>query len=276
MKIKRELIIRLLFVVLPLGCQDNLTTKDGSTSSKDGSTFSKDRSRSEEVIEDVHPTKDENISRKDRSRSEEVIENGHTMKENGCSVHLMPSATGGFTANCYVLACKKTKEALIIDPANQTADSINKFLEERESVLKAIIITHGHYDHIRNSYQLAEQLDTQRIRNVQAPPRGPRDKLVSHNEKWNFGKLEIIFIHTPGHSSDSMCIKVGNEVIFTGDTLFADGRIGTTVTPEAREQLARSIREHLKPLPDEMVIYPGHGNSSTIGEERKLNPLLQQ
>ena len=150
-----------------------------------------------------------------------------------------------------------------------------------------ILHTHGHFDHIGadNEFGLpvyAHRLDAELLR---SPKKNLSDffsssfqvkaeiHILEDKETVSLDELSLEVIHTPGHTPGGICLKSGN-VIFTGDTLFAGG-IGRTDFPGASEErLIQSIEERLMGFPDETMIYPGHGPSSTIGRERKRNPFL--
>jgi hydroxyacylglutathione hydrolase len=107
---------------------------------------------------------------------------------------------------------------------------------------------------------------------VKSPPRP--DRLLKDGDHIDVGDLHFEVLHTPGHSSGGICLS-GHGVVFSGDTLFNSG-IGRTDFPGcSHERLMKSIREKLMVLPDEIIVYPGHGPPTTIGDERRGNPFLQ-
>ena len=189
-------------------------------------------------------------------------------------------------ANCYILGCERTHGAAIIDPG---ADE--KAIERQIAVLglepKMIINTHGHVDHIGANSKLglpvyihkadAGQL-TDPVKNVSAsigmPLKSPpAAKLLQDGDRIDIGDIDIEVIHTPGHTPGSICLKF-RDIVFTGDTLFAEG-VGRTDFPGGSEpELLKSIQEKLFVLPDSTKVYPGHGPATTIGHEKRKNPFF--
>ena len=193
---------------------------------------------------------------------------------------------GALEVNCYILSSEKTKNAILVDPGDDYP-KIKVFLEKQKLMPRFILHTHGHFDHIGadNEFGLpvyAHRLDAELLR---SPKKNLSDffsssfqvnaqtHILEDKETVRLDELSLEVIHTPGHTPGGICLKSGN-VIFTGDTLFAGG-IGRTDFPGASEErLIQSIEERLMVFPDETLIYPGHGPSSTIGRERKRNPFL--
>jgi glyoxylase-like metal-dependent hydrolase (beta-lactamase superfamily II) len=184
---------------------------------------------------------------------------------------------GVLETNCYLISCKKTKKAAVIDPGGEDeVDLILNLLQKNNFDLKYIINTHGHIDHIagNNLFKakteallLIHRLDADMLVNANknfssfmgkeicSPP---ADKLLEEGDEISLGTLNLIVIHTPGHTPGGISL-VSNNIVFTGDTLF---------------DLIKSIKEKLLLLGDDKIIYPGHGPDSTIGEERRTNPYI--
>ena len=101
----------------------------------------------------------------------------------------------------------------------------------------------------------------------------PASRLLEDGDKINVGNLILEVIHTPGHTQGSICLKC-DEIVFTGDTLFAEGVGRTDLQGGSESELIKSIRERLFILPDETKVYPGHGPATTIGHEKGHNPLI--
>ena len=193
---------------------------------------------------------------------------------------------GPMGANCYVVADNKTKNAFLIDPGGEP-DRIKALLKKKGLTAKFIINTHGHGDHILGNgyfgvpiyvHRLEEDYLTDPNKNLSGMFgmffKSPKaTKLLEDGEKLSLDSLELEIIHTPGHTPGGVSIRL-DGVIFTGDTLFAAG-IGRTDLPAGDEKaLFKSIREKLFVLGDDVVIYPGHGPESTIGEEKRSNPFF--
>ena len=200
---------------------------------------------------------------------------------------------GLLETNCYLISCEKTKEAAVIDPGGEeAADLILNLLQKNNFNLKYIINTHGHIDHIignnllkvkTEALLLIHRLDADMLidgnKNISSfmgkeicSPHA--DKLLEEGDEISLGTLKLKFIHTPGHTPGGISLVVDN-IVFTGDTLFAGG-IGRTDLPGGSYQdLQKSIKEKLLVLSDDKIIYPGHGPDSTIGEERRTNLYLK-
>jgi hydroxyacylglutathione hydrolase len=201
---------------------------------------------------------------------------------------------GPFASNCYIVGSSSTKQGIIIDPGAE-ADNILRTVQQMGLSISLIVITHAHMDHIdalravkeKTNAQFAiheadkELLFTAPPMNIVAslgftPSKSPPqpDKLLKDGDLINVSDLHFEVLHTPGHSPGGICLS-GHGVVFSGDTLFNFG-IGRTDFPGGSyELLMQSIREKLMVLPDETIVYPGHGPSTTIGDERRGNPFLQ-
>lgn len=197
---------------------------------------------------------------------------------------------GPLGVNCYILGCEDTKEAAIIDPGDN-ADEIIKVIHEEGLNPGFIINTHAHFDHVGGVKTIQEHFkidfflhkeDLFLIDNVSEQatafglnpiPKPEVDKFVNNGDKISLGNKVINVIHTPGHSPGCVCYHIDNNV-FVGDTMFA-GSIGRTDLPGGSyETLINSIKKRLFPLGDSTIVYPGHGPSTTIENERKHNPFL--
>ena len=198
---------------------------------------------------------------------------------------------GQMGTNCYVLADEVTKKAAIIDAPEQP-EQILSFLAEKGYTLTDIILTHGHFDHILALPGLLQKTDA-----VLSVHKNGRDFLKDSSRNladyagvsWTPVEPEVLLhegdvlslageqfrvIHTPGHTSDSICLY-GGGMLLSGDTLFQLS-VGRTDFPtgDLKEEIA-SIKEKLMVLPDDTKVYPGHGPATTIGEERRGNPYLR-
>jgi hydroxyacylglutathione hydrolase len=188
---------------------------------------------------------------------------------------------GMLSTNCYVVSSQKTKDAIIIDPGidfSSEANQIFDYITEGNLKMKLIVNTHGHTDHIngnillQNKYKVPiciHRLDSLAVEGTEG---GFATVLLEENCVIEFGDESLKVIHTPGHTPGSICL-VGGKLVFTGDTLFAEG-IGRTDFPESSDSDMRLSLQKLERLPNYFLIYPGHGPTSIMGEEKRANPFL--
>lgn len=198
---------------------------------------------------------------------------------------------GQLSNNCYIWADEKTKDAIVID-APDKADEIIAFAGDKGLKITDIVLTHGHFDHILALKELKEKTgatlsvfektadfmrdpvrNLAQYMNIEIPPTKP-DKLLKDGDEIDFRGNKIKVLHTPGHTEDSICLLSG-KTLLSGDTLFRLS-VGRWDHPTGNmiEEI-NSINDKLMPLPDDTEVYPGHGPSTTIGEERKGNPYIK-
>jgi glyoxylase-like metal-dependent hydrolase (beta-lactamase superfamily II) len=207
---------------------------------------------------------------------------------------------GPFDTNCYIVGSEQTGEALVVDPGAEPKRVWDEMVSMR---LRPVLIvsTHGHFDHtgaVRALRELAlaaaghlgppdyavhaedaPQLSRgEQVRKVYSGYQDPPtpEKLLVGGEVFRIGELEARVLHTPGHTPGSICLHIPTPdggVVFTGDTLFQMS-VGRTDFGGNRVQELESIRDALLVLPDSTRVYPGHGPSTAIGEERVWNPFL--
>jgi hydroxyacylglutathione hydrolase len=197
---------------------------------------------------------------------------------------------GPIQANCYILGCERNKLAAVIDPGGD-ANRILMVLAKEGLRLVYIINTHGHFDHTTDNKRLKEVTGAQlvihradapmivnqsgqglmwgmRIENSPAP-----DRYVDEGDMITFGDISLKVLHTPGHSPGGISLST-DKIVFVGDTLFA-GSIGRTDLPGGDyDGLIRNVREKIFTLGDDVVVYPGHGPRTTVGQERRTNPFF--
>jgi len=197
---------------------------------------------------------------------------------------------GPYEANCYILAQDRNNEAIIVDPGDDS-DKIRRVLTRYKLKPSLIINTHGHIDHIGADdafgvcvYIHKGDLDFLSNPNLNLSgfltlPLRITSPLctLEDNEEIRLGKIKLQVIHTPGHTPGGICLLLKEpkaNIIFSGDTLFYLG-IGRTDFPFASlQQLEKSIREKLFILDNKTQVLPGHGPSTTIGQEKKSNPFF--
>jgi hydroxyacylglutathione hydrolase len=198
--------------------------------------------------------------------------------------------TGVLDVNTYIIGCKETNEGAVIDPGGREAE-ILEIIKQENLNLKYIINTHGHLDHsVGNSYLKEKTGVPIAIHTEDAImliiPQDPLLSLMLHeysmipadielqdDEIIKLGNIELQVIHTPGHTPGGMCLLTDN-VIFTGDTLFAGGIGRTDLVGGSYKQLVQSIKDKLLVLDGGLHVLPGHGGTSTIKRERESNPFL--
>jgi hydroxyacylglutathione hydrolase len=203
---------------------------------------------------------------------------------------IQPMVVGPIQANCFILGCEKTGEAVVIDPGDE-AGRILSGLQKKNLQLKYIINTHGHFDHVGGNKALKDKTGAPlMIHKAEAPMLAhlkesaavwgmrienspPPDRLLEDGDRITFGEITLEVIHTPGHSLGGISLYTPKD-LFVGDTLFA-GSIGRTDFPGGDyDTLIASVRNRLFVLGDDVRVFPGHGPDTTIGTERKYNPFF--
>ena len=196
--------------------------------------------------------------------------------------------------NCYLVRNEELKEMFIVDPGD-APDYLVRHVKESGFTVKGILCTHGHFDHILGINGFLEEFDVP----VYA---FEKEKELLESEGMNFSEtfkvgctymganyvndgdvlnlagFQVRVIHTPGHTAGGCCYYVLNEgAVFTGDTLFRRdvGRWDLPTGDITGKTLIASVKEKLFVLPEETVVYPGHGEGSVIGEEKRLNPYVR-
>ena len=201
---------------------------------------------------------------------------------------------GAYETNCYILRTDESaKDCLIIDTGLESAGLID-FLNQNQLNPATIVFTHGHPDHIAGLAILSEnfpdikvyihKLDVEMLTDTltnlpafatKAFITNPPDEFIDEGSTIQTAGITLYVLHTPGHTPGGICLySKEHGIIFVGDTLFADS-IGRTDLGGNMEQLIKSIKEKLLPLPDETIVHPGHGPSTTIAREKAHNPFLQ-
>jgi hydroxyacylglutathione hydrolase len=201
---------------------------------------------------------------------------------------------GPLQCNCSVIGDESTREGIVIDPGDDIQEVL-ALIRKHNLKIKQIVITHAHIDHVggamklravtgapillnQNDYALLKMLDAQAAWLGMAPPgKVDIDQSIGHADKVRAGGLEAEVLHTPGHTEGSICLYFAPEKrLIAGDTLFA-GSIGRTDLPGGSfEKIIRSIHDRVLVLPEDTVVVPGHGELTTIAEERENNPFLQK
>ena len=216
------------------------------------------------------------------------------------------TALGMWQANCYVLGDLEAGSCVVIDPGQGAMDFVRQRLAAREMRCEAVLLTHGHLDHVWAVPDLAAELDVPvllhpedrwlwddpasgigaTMSQLQAqfgfdwdPPTEHLDD-IRDGQRLTAGGVTLEVRHTPGHTPGS-CVfllpDLGDDpVLVSGDLLFA-GSVGRTDFPRgSMEQQLTSLRTEVLPLPDETLVAPGHGETTTVGAERATNPFLRE
>jgi len=197
---------------------------------------------------------------------------------------------GALETNCYLVWCPETKECAVVDPG---AEPDRIFLEVSRLGLRPVMIlnTHGHLDHIGANQDMKEHYgaplfihsaDSGLLDAVQqnelrfllgAKDSPPADGFLDDGQNILVGRSSLGVLHTPGHSPGSVCFLSGHFLL-SGDTLFFEGVGRTDLPGGSSRQLEESIRTKILTLADNLVVLPGHGPHTTIGQERSDNPFL--
>lgn len=200
---------------------------------------------------------------------------------------------GSYQTNCYLVYREDTMDVLVVDPADNGSFIYEKLLEKGFNI-QAVLLTHGHFDHVYGVRGLREKTNVKVYaceaeeallkdpalnvsdrtgRPVMVNP----DVLLRDNEETEIAGIKFKVIHTPGHTKGSCCYYFEEAgVLIAGDTLFCES-VGRSDFPTGSErELLASINDKLMCLPDNVRVYPGHGGSTTIGSERENNPFVNQ
>ena len=197
---------------------------------------------------------------------------------------------GPLETNCYLVFCPETLECAVVDPGAE-GDQIIRLIEKRSFKPTLLLNTHGHIDHIGANKDIKERYDIPfYIHSADSPmlvsvlqsemgifmgakDSPPPDHFFEDGEKIEIGKSFLKVIHTPGHSPGSVSF-LGDGFLLSGDTLFCGG-VGRTDLPGGSwQEMVSSINNKILTLPDEMIVLPGHGPHTTVGQEKSSNPFI--
>jgi glyoxylase-like metal-dependent hydrolase (beta-lactamase superfamily II) len=201
---------------------------------------------------------------------------------------------GMLQCNCTLLGDETTREAIVVDPGDDP-DEILARLAKHQLVLKQIVITHTHIDHVGAIFELQEKagtsasihkadlllldkLDVQaQWIGMETPKRGAIDRYLEDGDAVAVKGIELGVIHTPGHTPGSLTFVLPGDrnLLFTGDTLFQQSIGRTDLWGGSYPQIITSIQKKLMTFDDDTLVISGHGQSTTIGHERRYNPFLR-
>jgi glyoxylase-like metal-dependent hydrolase (beta-lactamase superfamily II) len=191
---------------------------------------------------------------------------------------------GMLQTNCYVVNCTETKEAIIIDPGlrfEDEAQPIFNYVDKELLKIKFIVNTHGHFDHIDGDNLIQKkyavpicihELDASFLKRLDNYTLSSSDILLKDCDIIKFGNVCLKVMYTPGHTMGSVCL-IGEKVMFSGDTLFAES-IGRTDFAESSPKDMNTTLQKLTELPDNLLVYPGHDETTLMGHEKRKNPFL--
>ncbi|MFC2169152.1 MBL fold metallo-hydrolase [Acidobacteriota bacterium] len=198
---------------------------------------------------------------------------------------------GSLETNCYLVYCQDTLESAIVDPGAEPQKIFN-LLEEKKLNPVLIINTHGHVDHVGANKDMKEKFDiplcihssdSSMLNHVLqsglsfflgSKPSPKPDRFFTEGEEIKIGTQSLKVLHTPGHSPGSVCL-LGSGFILSGDLLFCGG-VGRTDLPGGSwTELENSIKSRIFTLPEETIVLPGHGPSTSVGVEKSTNPFIR-
>ena len=207
-------------------------------------------------------------------------------------VEMLTFVQGPIDANNYLLIDKETNDAILIDCSSPDDDYINE-IKKLGVNLKKILLTHGHFDHILGCNRFFEEFGseiyvsqedkeqisyapqmTMMLGGIQIPEVTSVNNIVKDGDTFKIGDVELTAISTPGHTKGGMCYLSNDGKVFSGDTLFKRSVGRTDFVGGSFEQIQNSVKEKLFKLPDETVVYCGHGPETTIGYEKQYNEIL--
>ena len=190
------------------------------------------------------------------------------------SIKIDHIVVGSFYENTYFLT-DESGSSIIVDPGG-SGEEVDKYIRTHHLDVKMVVNTHGHIDHVEANDYLKEKYNMP----ILIHPKDAEDfsiqcdKAINDGDTISLKGYEFKVIHTPGHTMGSVCLK-GKDFLLTGDTLFA-GSIGRTDLGGDMAVMMDTLENRFREIPDDFVLYPGHGNSTTMGTERRFNPYLNR
>ena len=191
-------------------------------------------------------------------------------------INMKHLALGAYQTNCYLVWGENSSTCVVIDPGYEPK-KIAAFLAEKGLKLEAILLTHGHFDHVGGVKELAEacKVYVHELEHTM-PPALTAGKLYatdSYPENFEIAGMRFTTLHTPGHTPGSVCLLV-EDAMFSGDTLFA-GSCGRTDLPGGNWATIQDSLRRLAAIPGDYRVFPGHAEATTLSQERLYNPYLR-
>ena len=180
-------------------------------------------------------------------------------------VEITKTVVGPYENNVFIVRCRSTGDALLIDAANEH----EMLLELCQSLgVRCVVETHGHWDHIQAVTQIRDAGYSVAVTAADAAMLPSYDEILEDDSVLTVGRLKLHTIATPGHTAGSICFRIdGSPVLFSGDTLFPGGPGATHFEGSSFETIIKSVDRRLFTLPKETIVMPGHGLDTTIGTE---------
>jgi glyoxylase-like metal-dependent hydrolase (beta-lactamase superfamily II) len=173
--------------------------------------------------------------------------------------------------NCFIIACPKRRDAMLID-CGEFDMRIGDFVTKNDLNLNTIFVTHDHYDHTDGVAKAAERFGAQVVSGVDKVGGVPAYRVMKPGETINVGTLKARAVDTSGHTPIGLSL-IFDGVVFSGDALFA-GSVGGTSNQEDYDRQIANVRKNLLSLPEDYIVYTGHGPATTIGIEKHYNPFF--
>lgn len=210
------------------------------------------------------------------------------------NMKILKVVVGPVMTNCYIVYHGNTREGFIVDPGDEP-ERLAEAIAGENLNLKAILLTHGHFDHILGVPELKKRFDVPVYAHEEEklllgdsdinlsgkwrkmPTTFAADRYLEDGEEFTLAGFPMKAIHTPGHTIGGVCYYAAEEkVLFSGDTLFCESYGRTDLPTGSASEIERSINEKLLVLPEDVAVCPGHSEGTSIGHERKYNPLSKK
>ena len=197
---------------------------------------------------------------------------------------------GELAVNCFIMACEETKKGIVVDPGDNL-DGILAIITENDIDITEIVATHGHFDHIGRVTSLKEKtgapfaihpddmfmveglVEIASFLSIDTDPAPGVDRFINEGDTVTFGNETLNILHVPGHAPGNVAFTWPGHAI-VGDTVFAGSIVRTDLEGSDPQVLLNSIRTKILTLPEDTILYPGHGPETSVGHEKRSNPFL--